>query len=99
MFNDLGRIIATRSIAEEIKNKDFCDFINKSMNRYVSEDWGELCAEDINANNTCMKNAGRILASYDIPEEARSDSIYDNNIYIITEWDRSATTILFSSEY
>lgn len=83
-----GQIVVTRGINEEIAtNNDFAKFILESLERYKSQDWGDLCEEDKKMNNSAVKNNDdRIVARY-------------NNVYIITEYDRSATTILFIDEY
>ena len=60
------------------------------LKRHLSGDWGEVCAEDKKANDWALYNEERILSAYDV-ENAR--------IWIITEWDRSITTILFPDEY
>ena len=53
---------------------------------------GEMCEEDKKANNWSLNHDERILASY-------SDKENDYKIWIITEADRSITTILFPDEY
>lgn len=58
--------------------------------KYCKCDWGDTCEEDVRSNNEAVKNGERILAAY----------MYgDTKIWIITEWDRSATTILFPEKY
>lgn len=88
----LGQTVVTRGINERIANdSEFAKFILESFARYVTCDWGELCEEDKEMNDSAVKNNDdRILAKY---------SFNDENIYIITEWDRSVTTILFTDEY
>lgn len=70
----------------------FCAFIYKSFERYVIGDWGDTCEEDQETNEEAIINGERILAVYKYPADGTT-------IWIITEWDRSATTILFPSEY
>ena len=61
------------------------------MIRYKNQDWGNLCEEDKKLNDEAIKTGnGRILAAYETSK---------GKIYIITESDISATTILFSEEY
>ena len=69
--------------------KFFCEVMD-ALKRYSNCDWGELCAEDKAANEDALKNGYRLLGKYDTSE---------GPIYIITEWDRSVTTILFPDEY
>lgn len=51
-----------------------------------------MCEEDKQMNDWSLANEGRLLSAYEIGE----DKI---KIWIITEWDRSATTILLPEEY
>lgn len=60
--------------------------------RHQRGDWGEMDAGDWSANDQALYQEERILSSYVLPETAR-------RLWIITEWDRSATTILLPSEY
>jgi hypothetical protein len=60
--------------------------------RHSSGDWGVLDAEDKVANDDAVLFGGRILSAYELP-------MTDVKIWIITEADRSATTILLPSEY
>ena len=57
----------------------------------MAGDWGNLCAEDRAENNQGLVRGGRLFSAYghnSLPK-----------IWIITEWDRSVTTILFPDEY
>lgn len=83
-----GQIVITKGIANYVaEDHPFYEFILSSLKRYISCDWGDICDEDKQMNNSAVKNNDdRIVARY-------------NNIYIITECDRSVTTILFTDEY
>lgn len=91
----LGRLVATRGVAELMNtDQQFASFVSDSLKRYITCDWGNLCKDDRTMNDEAVKNGDeRILASYDHPTHE------DWKIWIITEWDRSVTTILFPSEY
>jgi hypothetical protein len=87
----LGKVVMTQGIAGYIEdnpilNSQLINFIKS----HATGDWGELPEEDKELNDDAVKNGGRILSSYKLGEE---------KIYIITEWDRSYTTVLFPSEY
>ena len=59
--------------------------------RHQSGDWGEkLCSEDRNLNDRAVATGGRLLSAYDVGGE---------KLWIITEADRSATTMLLPEEY
>lgn len=84
----------TAGIAADVEsNKEFAAWINDCLTRYVNEDWGEMAQDDKDLNDISRDpdNPGRILAAYSTPD-------FDP-IYIITEWTREATTIMYKSEY
>ena len=91
-----GPLVQTAGIAQEISdNAKFATQDYASLNRYVQGDWGDLCDEDKEMNNQAVKsNEDRILAAYNL-----NTADGTKKIYIITEWDRSVTTILFANEY
>jgi hypothetical protein len=72
------------------RNAQFCEVDSSSIKRYANGDWGDLWEEDRLANEAALIDGERIFARY--------NSKY-GTIYIITEWDRSVTTILFADEY
>ena len=66
--------------------------LTRYLHRHHCGDWGEeLCAEDKAANEQALKDGSRLLSCYRTPAGDR--------LYIITEWDRSMTTILLPDEY
>lgn len=89
---ELGRLVATRGVADMMeKNPQFSKDVTVAFVKYQKCDWGITCEEDAEMNNEAVKNGNdRILAVYQTSE---------GEIWIITEWDRSCTTILFPSEY
>lgn len=94
----LGCVVATRAIEREMRETwGFEEFCNRSLTRHYYQDWGDLCDEDKKRNNWAVKNGERLLSAYDIPKELRIG--YAEKIWIITEADRSATTVLFPHEY
>ena len=92
-----GRIVATRGVYDlACQNADFARFVQKSLSRHVKGDWGDVDSEDKQANEQALKQGTRLLSAY-------SDDRFPENgvatIWIVTEADRSATTILFPDEY
>ena len=61
------------------------------LQRHLSGDWGELCEDDIAANEQALLSGLRLMSAYSISPQQK--------IWIITEADRSATTILLPEEY
>jgi hypothetical protein len=88
----LGQTVMTSGIAIACnEDKEFRNFVSESFMKYCEADWGDTCEEDKELNDQALKTGDRILAVY------KKEGL--ETIWIITEWDRSATTILFPSEY
>jgi|TARA_A100001518_G_C1217854_1_gene61085 hypothetical protein len=88
MFNT-GRVVATPAaldLLEEAKVEP-----SALLSRHVSRDWGDVCDEDWRQNNWSVDNEQMLLSSYPVGG--------GDKVWVITEWDRSATTILLPSEY
>ncbi len=93
----LGTVLMTQGIAAKVKdNIRFNDFVMRSLARHKFCDWGDLCKEDAEMNNEAIRAeedgapTDRIISAYDSP---------DGRIWIITEYDRSYTTVLLPDEY
>lgn len=87
----LGLVVCTAGIISAKDNDaSFAQEINKCFERYQKRDWGDFCDDDKELNDTADERKDRILAMYETSK---------GKIYIITEWDKSATTNLFASEY
>jgi len=63
----------------------------ESLTRHRMGDWGKLGDEDKQENELSLKEGYRLLSAY------KTDGL--PKIWIITEADRSATTVLFPEEY
>ena len=88
----LGQTVMTAGVASESQtDQKFSDFVFRSIGRHAKGDWGDLCEEDKAANDADLTAGGRILSAYEEPPMPK--------IWIITEWDRSVTTVLFPDEY
>jgi hypothetical protein len=90
MLFSLGQIVMTRGIADlvAVGKVDVLSLVS----RHATGDWGELDAQDKQLNDDAVKSGGRILSSYcQSPELGK--------VWIITEWDRSYTTVLLPDEY
>lgn len=83
----LGRTVATRGALSALTN----DEILLALARHVRGDWGELDDEDQASNEVALQTGGRLLSVY--------FSAKHEKFYIITEWDRSVTTVLLPHEY
>jgi len=76
---------------EVIADQQFSQFVAKSLARHKLGDWGDLSIEDQVENELSLKAGYRLLSAYEAKGLPK--------IWIITEADRSVTTILFPSEY
>jgi hypothetical protein len=86
---ELGQIVATPGALEllERHSKTPMEFLQK----HVCGFFGDLCQDDLDANNEAIWNEERILSSYKISETDR--------LWVITEADRSSTCCLLPEEY
>jgi hypothetical protein len=93
-----GMLVTTIQINEEMtKNPKFSIFCQKNLEKHRQCDWGDVCEEDKKSNDFSLENDERILSSYNLPDDIPVE--FESKIWIITEYDRSVTTILFPSEY
>ena len=84
----LGRIVATPGALDVLDR----GAVNAAelLQRHQSGDWGNVPPEDAEENELSIVNGNRILSSYSVGED---------RIWIITEADRSSTTLLLPEEY
>ncbi len=75
-------------ISEEVR---FEMFVIRSLKRHATGDWGDLRQEDKKENELSLEKGFRLLSSYKYKNGTK--------IWVTTEADRSATTILFPEEY
>jgi hypothetical protein len=61
------------------------------LRRHARGDWGDMCEEDLRANDDALLGGGRLFSGYSLPGGER--------LWIITEADRSVTTFLLPEEY
>lgn len=87
-----GRLLMTRGINDLVaEDEAFAKLVTQGLARHLKGDWGDLCQEDKAENELSLKEGFRLLSAYESPELPK--------IWVITEADRSATTILFPDEY
>jgi hypothetical protein len=83
----LGRLLATPGALVALNGASFWPYIK----RHANGDWGDISADDQAENELSLKHGFRLFSVYALPE--------GGCIWIITEADRSATTILTPEEY
>ena len=84
----LGHLVATPG-ALDVLERENVD-ASSLLQRHQCGDWGAVPAGDAEANDFSVVNGNRILSSYPVGDE---------RIWIITEADRSSTTLLLPDEY
>jgi hypothetical protein len=84
----LGKLVATPGALKLLMEAKAHPF--DLLARHAKGDWGELCAFDRRQNEIALREGLRVLSSYDVPA---------GRVWIITEADRSVTTILLPEEY
>ena len=85
----LGQVVATAGALQALENAG--QEPEEFLNRHDRGDWGEVSDEDKQENGFSVQQGFRILSAYTTSAGER--------IWIITEADRSATTILLPEEY
>jgi len=83
----LGRTVITKNALERLTLKD----VHQALARHGTGDWGEVCPEDLEENELSLREGFRLLSVY------RSDA--GEKFWVITEADRSATTVLMPEDY
>lgn len=98
---EFGRLVATRRVWELADtNARFNRFVGGCLSRYAVNDWGELDPEDWKLNDEAvLSGEDRILASYPLPVEFLDYVDFESKLWIITDADHKATTILFPGDY
>ena len=92
----LGQVVATPGALQLLKEFGVAPFT--LISRHVFGDWGDLDASDQHENNMALIHGSRIFSAYDVTRGDGVDSITEK-VWIITECDRSSTTLLLPSEY
>ena len=83
----LGRLVISTNAQERLNPEDYVS----ALTRHVRGDWGNLCDHDREQNEWALRHGGRLLSVYDDRD--------NQTFWIITEADRSATTILLPEDY
>ena len=83
----LGETVITANALKSLCPED----VYRAIQRHAACDWGELCPEDIEENNRSLKDGCRLLSAY---HDRRGIKFW-----IITECDRSSTTVLLPEDY
>ena len=82
----LGQIVATANAANRITLSE----MEEALRRHAAGDWGDLDPQDVQVNEWALKHGSRIFSAYGSGQQ---------RFWIITEADRSATTVLLPLDY
>jgi hypothetical protein len=83
----LGCLVATSNAASQLSPED----VAVGICRHASGDWGDICDEDQASNEGALVEGLRLMSVY--------TSSKGKTFWIITEWDRSITTVLLPEDY
>ena len=84
----LGQCVITRHALNYADERGLVPLL--LLRRHARGDWGDLGADDKRLNDDAIRSGGRIFSAYDYGGE---------RWFVITEWDRSVTTIMLASDY
>ncbi len=82
-----GSVVATLGALQVATHEQIAGIVG----RHLAGDWGDVSKDDAAANEKALKDGDRLVSSYEIAP--------DTKLYGITEWDRSATTVMTPGEY
>ena len=83
----LGQVVITRNALEAIPAGE----VRGALARHAAGDWGELCDEDRHENELALDRRRRLFSAYRAADGTR--------FWVITEADRSVTTVLLPQDY
>ena len=82
-----GKTVITRHALETLTHED----VLNALSRHAKGDWGDVDADDWEANERALRDGDRLVSVYH-PAGGRK-------FYIITEWNRSYTTVMLPEDY
>lgn len=83
----LGQIVATPNALRRVTQAE----IEDGLTRHAAGDWGEMCENDRQQNEHALNEGSRLLSVY--------HAAHGVKFWIITEADRSVTTVLLPEDY
>src|SRR5437763_13311286 len=82
----LGQLAITANASLRLRTEE----VLTALRCHAAGDWGDLCPEDATANDSALQQGGRLLSAY---------GQGPGRFWIITEADRSLTTVLLVEDY
>jgi len=88
MLFQLGQIVATPAALDTLEQAGTT--ASRLIRRHQKGDWGDICEEDKRFNDEDLKQGNRLLSAYHTSK---------GKVWVITEANRSVTTVLLPSDY
>ncbi len=85
----LGKVVATPGALDALEEAGQSPI--EFLQRHQMGDWSEMVKEDRKENQKAVKRGLRVFSSYEMESGKK--------LWVITEWDRSVTTLLLPLEY
>jgi hypothetical protein len=82
----LGETVITANASLQLNTEE----VLSALQRHASGDWGDLCPEDMQTNDDALRYGGRLFSAY---------GSGSHRFWVITESDRSVTTVLLPEDY
>ncbi len=82
----LGQLLTTGNAAMRLSTEE----VLTGLRRHACGDWGDLCPEDTLSNDAALRDGRRLFSAYGFGK---------NRFWVITEADRSVTTVLLPEDY
>jgi len=83
----IGQLVVTPGVADTLTPRELL----AALRRHRRGDWGMVCPEDMESNDKALQRGCRLLSAFETGQGVK--------FWILTEWDRSVTTVLFPHEY
>lgn len=100
----LGRTITTGGIAATMRqHPGLKKFVHDCITRHQSGDWGNVDEQDQQSNEAALANGEQILSVYDLPHPVAAATNFGDatvtKLWVISDSDRTVTTVLWPCEY
>jgi hypothetical protein len=86
VLHSLGQVVTTANASLRLSTEE----VMSALRRHACGDWGDLPPEDALANNAALRDGSRLFSAYGDGE---------NRFWVITDADRSVTTVLLPEDY
>jgi hypothetical protein len=88
----VGQVLMTEAVTDFFEDKPGVAL--SWLKKHVKGDWGDISSDDAEVNQDALNTGSRLFSSYDLGSDSE-----ESKLWIITESDRSVTTLLFPSDY